>query len=162
MIFSGRMSWAMGAGEARNGPAIAQSGSVNTNNAHVYDIFSGSPEVQYFVNDRGTPANVAPPAPVEPERSPGDPAVTELVENAYRTHLRRGSEPGGLLNWNAPAQGMHAEGRSAEEISAWLDEQFKASPEAQALERRLRGGAGPRAGQPRRADVDERRAADAR
>jgi predicted chitinase len=107
------------------GPAIAQAGGVNFNNGHVRDSFGNAP-VKYFVNDAGSVSHPQPPPH-------GDPAVTGLVSDAYRTHLRRDADEGGLRNWNDAAQGLAAQGKSHEEISAWLGEQFRGSTEAQAL-----------------------------
>lgn len=112
-------------GEANgNGPATAQAGSENWSHGHVYDSFPRSAHVQYFVNQTG---QVAQPKP------PGDPAITQLVTNAYQNVLRRDPDQSGLLNWNAAAQSMAKQGKSKEEIASWLNQQFKASPEAKAL-----------------------------
>ncbi len=60
-------------------------------------------------------------------------SVTQLVSDAYRTHLRREPDAGGLSNWSAAAEGLAAQGKSQQEISAWLGEQLGSSMEGQAL-----------------------------
>jgi predicted chitinase/murein DD-endopeptidase MepM/ murein hydrolase activator NlpD len=108
------------------GPATAQAGGTNFSNGHMRDGF-GNAQPRYFVNDSGQVEQPKPP-PLH-----GDPAVTQLVNDAYRTHLRRDADEGGLRNWNDAAQGLAAQGQSHEQISAWLGEQFGGSQEAQAL-----------------------------
>jgi len=60
-------------------------------------------------------------------------SVTQLVSEAYRTHLRREADEGGLRNWSQAAQGLEAQGFNPEQIRGWLGEQLGGSREAQAL-----------------------------
>ena len=107
-----------------NGPETAQAGGENWNDGHVYDSFPRGAQVQYFVNTTG---QVAQPKPS------GDPAVTQLVTDAYHNVLRRDPDQDGLNNWNNAAQSMAQQGKSKGEIASWLNDQFQSSVEAQAL-----------------------------
>jgi predicted chitinase len=109
-----------------NGPAMAQAGAQNFNRGHVYDTFPRG-GTQFFVNDTGRVGGGDQPAPT-PTTEAG-----KLAADAYRSVLRREPDAGGLDNWTGAAQAQLEAGSSKEQVAGWLDSQFHASDEYQAL-----------------------------
>ncbi|MCS6885115.1 MAG: peptidoglycan-binding protein [Acidobacteriota bacterium] len=71
--------------DSRLGPAIAQAGRINTNNAHAGNIFSSYRTPTYWVNDRGTSVGGSQPAPT-PAPTPQPP-----TSSVPQVDLQRGS-----------------------------------------------------------------------
>jgi hypothetical protein len=65
-----------------NGPSIAQAGSKNFNDGHVYDSFPRSAEVEYFVNDQGqVGAGISPSAAQGSTSTSGTTGVSGLSQS---------------------------------------------------------------------------------
>ncbi|MCS6886535.1 MAG: peptidoglycan-binding protein [Acidobacteriota bacterium] len=80
--------------DSRLGPAIAQAGARNTNNAHVGNIFPGGYRVPtYWVNDRGTSVGSSQPAPTPrpaPSPTPGGSTSPGTTRSIPQSNLSYG------------------------------------------------------------------------